>query len=113
MTDDEIDNLSVGSVFRYGKNRTLRVVRKVYRVSNIRCKKKPGSVYSVAVVKKRCSQYNGVGTSVDRWFLKRHCEVTGARVRLDHPMDGAFIRDLDRFGYDKELSCDIRRDFPG
>lgn len=112
MTEEEIDALTVGSVFFYGKNRRLRIVRKVNRPP----KRSPYGderVYSVICAKRRCSQYPQAYTFVDRSFLRLNCEVAGARMRLDHPMDKAMERDIEQRDTRKyELTCDIALEFP-
>lgn len=112
MTEEEIDALQVGSVIRYGRNRVFRIVRTVYRRFDNRCRR-PGAVVHVGCAKKKCNFYPRTLAAIDRHFLRRHCEVTGARHRLDHATDKALARDSLIYGYgNRELCCEIVRDMP-
>lgn len=109
MTDEEIDALSVGSVIRYGKRGTLRIVRAVNMSHTT-----PGKVATIECAKRRCSSYPSPFAYVDRHFLKHHCAVTGARLRLDSAADRALAREVDHKGpgYEHKLQQCEAVEFP-
>jgi hypothetical protein len=105
MTNDEIDALHKGSVLRVDSGK-LVVVRGIVR------NPKTGMVRSILRARRACSRYPSPLTYLDRHFLRRHCSVTGARVRLDHPMDQALDRELRLSGRHHQMSCEIAKEFP-
>ena len=85
MTSDEIDRLVVGDVILYGRRRTPRIVR---GVNNPPKRSRSGyKVYSVDVAIKHCSWTCRPYTILGRYELRKLCEKTNLRVKLDKKID--------------------------